>query len=635
MSQDLAYSYAALIKSEKQEDGTLKVYGKATDDSIDIDQQICDDDWLKRAMPDWFVSGGNVREQHSNIAAGVATDYEAKADGHYITALVVDPVSVKKVEAGVLKGFSIGIRGPRVVRDTKAAGGRIVDGQIIEISLVDRPANPNAKLMLAKAADGGVLEAVKQLTIPSPADIRKEQERDELGRFGSGGGGSSTGMSMRERAAAIGEARRAETKEAEKASIPHYEAIRNANELDDRVGRNEDAVESHVNELMSSLDVAADHAAAGEYEEADTQLRYAEQAMSNVMESLDRSERSGVGDLNQKINDQIGAAREAYMSAARYAREADSFKKSVESDIAKSEDPTATLETLTEGATMPEETTETVATEEVVVEVVEIATEEVAVEEVATEEPAVDEATEIVEAAKSLLTTLNKFDQATYDRAVAALADLIVLEAEEMKIGHNENDSIKELLDASKHLTRWFEGEVNEGEVVAEMAMEDDIYMAADMVEDEETKMVECDCDGGEGCECDAEKMCKCYMAADKSATLNVTVDDDQMNVILNKAVASAKAAVIEEIDALKTALEAESAKSVQLEQDLATAKKAAVAGGPARAAIQKSSNENIESLFAKAAEFRQKAASTQDKRLAEGYRELAGDLEAKARTGN
>jgi hypothetical protein len=484
MTHDLAYSYAALIKSEKQEDGTLKVYGKATDDSIDIDQQICDDDWLKRAMPDWFVTGGNVREQHSNIAAGVATDYEAKADGHYITALVVDPVSVKKVEAGVLKGFSIGIRGPRVVRDSKAAGGRIVDGQIIEISLVDRPANPNAKLMLAKAADGGVLEAVKQLSIPSPAELAKHTE------------------------------------------------------------------------------------------------------------------------------------------------------------------PTATLEEPIEGATMPEETTEPVATEEVVAEPVteEVVTEEVVVEEtvteeVVTEEPAVDEAVEIVEAAKSLLTTLNKFDQATYDRAVAALADLIFIEAEEMKIGHNEHDSIRELLDASKHLTRWYEGEVREGEVVTEMAEEEDIYMAADAEMESETDKqleieVECDCDGGEDCSC-GDKMCKCNMAADKSATLNVTVDDDQMNVILNKAVASAKAAVIEEIDALKTALEAETAKSVQLEQDLATAKKAAVAGGPARAAIQKSSNQNIESLFAKAAEFRQKAAATQDKTLAEGYRELAGDLEAKARTGN
>jgi hypothetical protein len=173
MAQDLAYSYAAILKSEKQEDGTLKVYGKATDDSIDIDQQICDSDWLKRAMPDWFTTGGNIREQHSSIAAGVATDYEEKADGHYITALVVDPVSVKKVETGVLKGFSIGIRGPRVVRDTKAAGGRIVDGQIIEVSIVDRPANPNAKLMLAKAADGGELMAVEQTSIPTPADVFK------------------------------------------------------------------------------------------------------------------------------------------------------------------------------------------------------------------------------------------------------------------------------------------------------------------------------------------------------------------------------------------------------------------------------------------------------------------------------
>lgn len=173
MAQDLAYSYAAILKSEKQEDGTLKVYGKATDDSIDIDQQICDSDWLKKAMPDWFTTGGNIREQHSSIAAGVATDYEEKADGHYITALVVDPVSVKKVETGVLKGFSIGIRGPRVVRDTKAAGGRIVDGQIIEVSIVDRPANPNAKLMLAKAADGGELMAVDQINIPTPGDVFK------------------------------------------------------------------------------------------------------------------------------------------------------------------------------------------------------------------------------------------------------------------------------------------------------------------------------------------------------------------------------------------------------------------------------------------------------------------------------
>jgi FMN-dependent NADH-azoreductase len=133
---DLAHSYARIIKQEKQEDGTLLVYGKATDDALDIDQQICDAAWLEKAMPEWFKTGGNIREQHSNIAAGVAKELDSKADGHYISALVVDP---------------IGIRSPRIVRDTKAANGRIIDGQIVEISLVDRPANPNAKLMLAKS----------------------------------------------------------------------------------------------------------------------------------------------------------------------------------------------------------------------------------------------------------------------------------------------------------------------------------------------------------------------------------------------------------------------------------------------------------------------------------------------------
>jgi hypothetical protein len=158
---NLTTSYFGIEKADRNPDGTLVVYGKATDDSIDIDQQICDADWLDRAMPHWFKSGGNIREQHSNIAAGVAKEYEVKGDGHYITALVVDPVSVKKVEAGVLKGFSVGIKNPRVVRDVKAANGRIVDGQIVEVSLVDRPANPNCQLVLAKSA--GADETVVQV----------------------------------------------------------------------------------------------------------------------------------------------------------------------------------------------------------------------------------------------------------------------------------------------------------------------------------------------------------------------------------------------------------------------------------------------------------------------------------------
>jgi hypothetical protein len=175
MAQDFTTSYAEIIKYDKNDDGTITVYGKATSDDLDIDQQICDNDWLSKAMPEWFKSGGNIREQHSNIASGVATEYETKNDGHYIGALIVDPVSVKKVEAKVLKGFSIGIKGPRVVRDSKAANGRIVDGQIVEVSLVDRPANPSCQLVLAKSVAGEssltqveeLIESTESVTISS------------------------------------------------------------------------------------------------------------------------------------------------------------------------------------------------------------------------------------------------------------------------------------------------------------------------------------------------------------------------------------------------------------------------------------------------------------------------------------
>lgn len=170
---DLTTAFFGIEKADRNPDGTLMVYGKATDDSIDIDQQICDSDWLERAMPDWFKSGGNIREQHSNIAAGVAKEYEVKGSGHFIRALVVDPVSAKKVETGVLKGFSVGIKNPRVVRDNKAANGRIIDGQIVEVSLVDRPANPNCTLVLAKSALG-------QDTLVQTEDLieKKEDEQD-------------------------------------------------------------------------------------------------------------------------------------------------------------------------------------------------------------------------------------------------------------------------------------------------------------------------------------------------------------------------------------------------------------------------------------------------------------------------
>jgi hypothetical protein len=148
--------YAEIVKAERNADGDLVVVGKATGPDLDLDQQICDAAWLGKAMPTWFSTGANIREQHSSIAAGVGTELEQSGDSWMVTSLVVDKGSAEKVEKKVLKGYSIGISNPRVVKDAAAPGGRIVGGDIVEVSLVDRPCNPTAMLSLAKAAKPGM-----------------------------------------------------------------------------------------------------------------------------------------------------------------------------------------------------------------------------------------------------------------------------------------------------------------------------------------------------------------------------------------------------------------------------------------------------------------------------------------------
>lgn len=155
-SMDLALAYAEIVKTAPQADGSLLVHGRATDDSLDLDQQRCDPEWLKKAMPEWFKIG-NIREQHDpKRAAGKAIEHEAaEGGGHLITARIVDPVAKVKCEAGVYTGFSIGVKGPRIAKSADAPGGVITDGKIVEVSLVDRPCNPNATLTLVKAAEPG------------------------------------------------------------------------------------------------------------------------------------------------------------------------------------------------------------------------------------------------------------------------------------------------------------------------------------------------------------------------------------------------------------------------------------------------------------------------------------------------
>lgn len=458
MATDYANGYASIVKYDVNDDGTLMVYGKATDDTLDLDQQICDPAWLDNAMPEWFKSGGNIREMHTASAAGVAKEYEAKSDGHYISVHVVDPIAVKKVENRVYQGFSIGIKQPRVVRDNKAANGRIIDGQIIEVSLVDRPANPSAKLILAKSVEGEStlvqVEEMHEYKAPLPSDVFKSKKGSKM------------------------------------------ETIK-----------------------------------------------------------------------------------------------------------------------------------------------------------------------QITELAKSLKPEAVKFDKEAYGKAMDALADLIVVEAEEMKEGHDERMSLHHLLEAVSHLKEWHFGEALEGEVEEEveesieLGADADIAKAEDCPDCTEEKMCDkCSEKAAETKEEDLEKSadkcleCGCHQPADSHGSDDVTTAemvveksaDDEVSVteevadtavdvesIVEKAVKSAMESVKAEIDTLRAEKESAVEKSINLEAELATALSKSVAGGPKRTSTKlgAQSNENL----VKALAYKAKADASTDPVLAKGYKALYEEFMAKA----
>lgn len=146
--EEIRYVYVPFIEKRRTSDGTIFVYGKATGDQIDHDEQIVDRDWARSELQDWF-NVGNIRQMHSDRIqpAGKGIELVEREDGFYIQAEIVEPVAVKLIEKGVYTGFSIGIRYPRVVSDMKARGGRINGGKIIEVSTVDYPALGSAKIL--------------------------------------------------------------------------------------------------------------------------------------------------------------------------------------------------------------------------------------------------------------------------------------------------------------------------------------------------------------------------------------------------------------------------------------------------------------------------------------------------------
>lgn len=140
--------YAELAKVEDQDDGTLRVYGYASTGGEDSDGEVITPEAMKAALPD-YMKWGAVREMHQAKAAGTAIEAEVRDDGKtWFGAHIVDTEACKKIKANVYKGLSIG---GRVTGRDDVNKSKITGLNLVEVSLVDRPANPECVLTMYKA----------------------------------------------------------------------------------------------------------------------------------------------------------------------------------------------------------------------------------------------------------------------------------------------------------------------------------------------------------------------------------------------------------------------------------------------------------------------------------------------------
>jgi hypothetical protein len=136
--------FKAFAPITKVDDEQRMVYGYASTDSKDSQGEIVKSDAIEAALPD-YMRFANIREMHTMSAVGVAKSAEVNEGGLYIGAKVVDDAAWIKVKEGVYKGFSIGGKA------LEKANGIISKLRLTEISLVDRPANPECVIDTWKA----------------------------------------------------------------------------------------------------------------------------------------------------------------------------------------------------------------------------------------------------------------------------------------------------------------------------------------------------------------------------------------------------------------------------------------------------------------------------------------------------
>ena len=145
----------------KREDG-LVVRGLFTSDSRDQVGDLITRSATERALPA-YKQWGNIRRMHAPdpVARVIRIGAEDGLEWNEVEILVIDPKAIFEVENGLLQALSVGILVDYEDIDFLEDGGWIINNYTLaEISLVDHPANYDARLFLSLGLD---VDAVRTL----------------------------------------------------------------------------------------------------------------------------------------------------------------------------------------------------------------------------------------------------------------------------------------------------------------------------------------------------------------------------------------------------------------------------------------------------------------------------------------
>ena len=136
------------------------VFGYASTEAQDAHGETILKSAIEDALAD-YMEFANIREMHQLSAVGTAEEASVDDKGLYLGAKVIDDAAWGKVTSGVYKGFSVGGKVLARDKDDKKIITKIL---LTEISLVDRPSNPEARFDVWKAAGSESVDAITRAT---------------------------------------------------------------------------------------------------------------------------------------------------------------------------------------------------------------------------------------------------------------------------------------------------------------------------------------------------------------------------------------------------------------------------------------------------------------------------------------